>query len=234
MKRGEEELPSPSVFVTALDIQKMIQLRLILLMYFGIWGKVFSWKGLKHQAMEVCGRKYSVEPSNEENSIILERREHPVSDSPQWRGNRIRLEMRHGRALWKTGYGRIPHGRENFSGIYGWHGRYPENSGKKVKRHSCMPKIYYSHKYIDYLYQQRISIRLASRINSWNFFDPRSLSHGRLQAAAYIRQLTDAIRIYAWNPAEYDDEYYRGLNLLPFSPERGFVSLTVIRQVIGF
>lgn len=79
LESEEEELPA-LLFVTALDIQKMIQLRLGLLMYFGIARESVSWKGLS-AGYGSLWTEMQRQAINEENSIILERRELSISDS---------------------------------------------------------------------------------------------------------------------------------------------------------
>ena len=232
LESEEEELPA-LLFVTALDIQKMIQLRLGLLMYFGIARESVSWKGLS-AGYGSLWTEMQRQAINEENSIILERRELSISDS--FNGEESDFEQMLAPITEKLRVMEEFLMGENFPAFM----EDTEDILKileKSKRHSMYAlEIYYSlgNILITFINKKNIRPRLASRIQLMELFDPGSFVTWE-QAAAYIRRLTDAIRDICMETQQNTmmsiTERTKSYCLSHLSED---LSLTVIGQAIGF
>lgn len=232
LESEEEELPA-LLFMTALDIQNMIQLRLGLLMYFGIARESVPWNGLSAGYGNLW-TQMQCQAINEENSIILESKELSISDSfnaeesdfeqmlaPVTEKLRVMQEF-----LLGENFPAFTEDAEDILKIL-----------EKSKRHSMYAlEIYYSlgNILITYINQKNIRPLLASRIQLMELFDPGSFVTWE-QAAQYIRRLTQAIReICAQTQQSTMMSITERTKSYCLSHLGEDLSLTVIGQAIGF
>ena len=232
LESEDKELPA-LLFVSALDIQKMIQLRLGLLMYFGIARESVGWKELCSGYSELW-TEMQRQAINEENSIIMESRELYISDS--FNGEESDFEQ-----MLTPITEKLRMMEEFLSGE-----NFPAFTDLlqdilsilvKAKRHSLYAlEIYYSlgNLLIDYIYKKNIRPQLASSIQLMELFDPGSFVTWE-QAAEYIIRLTSSIQEICMETQQTTmmsiTERTKTYCLSHLSED---LSLPVIGQAIGF
>ena len=232
LESEDKELPA-LLFVSALDIQKMIQLRLGLLMYFGIARESVGWKELCSGYSELW-TEMQRQAINEENSIIMESRELYISDS--FNGEESDFEQ-----MLTPITEKLRMMEEFLSGE-----NFPAFTDLlqdilsilvKAKRHSLYAlEIYYSlgNILIAYINKKNIRPQLASRIQLMELFDPGSFVTWE-QAAEYIIRLTSSIQEICMETQQTTmmsiTERTKTYCLSHLSED---LSLPVIGQAIGF
>lgn len=232
LETEEKELPG-LLFVTVLDIQKMIQLRLGLLMYFGIARESAGWKELCSGYSELWNEMQR-QAINEENSIIMESRELYISDS--FNGEESDFEQMLAPITEKLHMMEELLAGENFPAFT----ELLQDITAiliKAKRHSLYAlEIYYSlgNILITYINKKNIRPQLASRIQLMELFDPGAFVTWE-QAAKYIINLTSSIQEICMETQQTTmmsiTERTKTYCLSHLSED---LSLPVIGQAIGF
>lgn len=232
LETEEKELPG-LLFVTVLDIQKMIQLRLGLLMYFGIARESAGWKELCSGYSELWNEMQR-QAINEENSIIMESRELYISDS--FNGEESDFEQMLAPITEKLHMMEELLAGENFPAFT----ELLQDITAiliKAKRHSLYAlEIYYSlgNILITYINKKNIRPQLASRIQLMELFDPGVFVTWE-QAAEYIINLTSSIQEISMETQQTTmmsiTERTKTYCLSHLSED---LSLPVIGQAIGF
>lgn len=232
LETEEKELPG-LLFVTVLDIQKMIQLRLGLLMYFGIARESAGWKELCSGYSELWNEMQR-QAINEENSIIMESRELYISDS--FNGEESDFEQMLAPITEKLHMMEELLAGENFPAFT----ELLQDITAiliKAKRHSLYAlEIYYSlgNILITYINKKNIRPQLASRIQLMELFDPGVFVTWE-QAAEYIINLTSSIQEICMETQQTTmmsiTERTKTYCLSHLSED---LSLPVIGQAIGF
>lgn len=232
LETEEKQLPG-LLFVTVLDVQKMIQLRLNMLMSFGIAREGVIWSRLSEKYNDLWAemQRQSIDG---ENSIIMESRESGVSDS--FNGEESDFEQMIVPITEKMNVMEELLKSENMEA-------YKEEledilkTLSRAKRHSLYAlEIYYSigNMLITFINKNNIRPQLASRIQLMELFDPGSFTTWE-QAADYIRRLTTAIceicRISSQNTITGITERTKSYILSNLGND---LSLTAIGQEIGF
>lgn len=232
LETEEAQLPG-LLFVTVLDVQKMIQLRLNMLMSFGIAREGVRWNDLSSKYNDLWAEMQR-QSIGSENSIIMESRENGISDS--FNGEESDFEQMVAPITEKMNVMEELLKGENMEA-------YMEDledilkTLAKAKRHSLYAlEIYYSigNMLITFINKNNIRTQLASRIQLMELFDPGSFVTWE-QAADYIRRLTAAIReicmISSQNTITGITEKTKSYILSNIGSD---LSLTAIGQEIGF
>lgn len=231
METEQEQLPE-LLFVTAMDLQKMIQLRLNLTMSFIIASGGTEWRkipGKFARLREEMQRK----SMDQEDSILLENRE---EGKESFNGEESDFSATFLPLTEKMSLLENFLAEENFPEF--------EDSLEEVlealsgfKRHSMYAlEIYYGvgKMFISFINKKNIRPQLASGIRLMELFDPGSFSSWQ-QAADYFRKLTGAIRevcrISNENAVAGISERTKAYILSHLSED---LSLTCIGQAMGF
>lgn len=232
LETEETQLPG-LLFVTVLDVQKMIQSRLNMLMSFGIAREGVLWNALslKYDDLWAEMQRQSV---NSENSIIMESKEIGISDS--FNGEESDFEQM---VVPITEKLNVMEGLLKGENLEAYMEELEDilKTLSKAKRHSMYAlEIYYSigNMLITFINKHNIRPQLASRIQLMELFDPGAFVTWE-QAAEYIRRLTEAIReicrISSQNTITGITEKTKSYILSNLGSD---LSLTAIGQEIGF
>ncbi|MDO4334030.1 MAG: response regulator [Eubacteriales bacterium] len=232
LETEESELPG-LLFVTVLDVQKMIQFRLNMLMSFVIAREGVLWNtlSLKYDDLWAEMQRQSV---NSENSIIMESRENGISDS--FNGEESDFEQM---VVPITEKLNVMEGLLKGENLEAYMEELEDilKTLSKAKRHSMYAlEIYYSiaNMLITFINKHNIRPQLASRIQLMELFDPGSFVTWE-QAAEYIHRLTGTIqeicRISSQNTITGITEKTKSYILSNLGSD---LSLTAIGQEIGF
>jgi two-component system response regulator YesN len=232
LETEDAKLPS-LLFVTVLDIQKMIQVSLKMMLYFGIAGESVSWREL-HNKYNDLWTEMQQQDMNEENSIILENKELNISAS-----------FNEGESYFEHMFVPIKEEiqvmneflvGENFSEFHAALDNILNILGK-AQRHSMYAlEIYYSigNMLIAYINKKNLRMELASGIRLMELFDPGSFETWE-QATEYIRKLTAEIEKVCENSNQNRmvsiTDKTKAYILSHLADD---LSLTVIGQIIGF
>lgn len=190
METEERELGA-LIFVTILEIQKLIAQKLALTMSFCIAQESVRWSGLKQKYGELrsCLRRQSI---SEESSVILENREEPPA--VKFNGEDAKLEQSFGLLTKKLGLWEELLFQESFQEFRaGLEECLAAIAG--ARRHSMYAlELYYSvgRMLISYINRKNIRAELAGRIQLMELFDPGSFCSWE-EAAGYLRALTEAL-----------------------------------------
>lgn len=232
LETEEKELPG-LLFMTILDVQKLICLRLNMMMSFCIAREGVEWDGLSAKYSQLW-EEMQRQSIDSENSIMMESRESGISDSfngeesdfeqlavPITEKMNMMEELLKGEKLETY--------REELEDVL--------QTLSRAKRHSMYAlEIYYSigNMLIAFINKRNIRTQLASRIQLMELFDPGSFVTWE-QAAAYIRRLTATIceicEISSQNTITSITERTKSYILSNLGND---LSLTAIGKEIGF
>lgn len=232
LETGEEEL-SGLLFVTVLDIQKIIQQKLSLQMRFVIAENGVLWKELNRKYNDLW---YEMQGQvlNEDNSVVMENRKEDAAE--KFNGESVEVERIFCALTEKISLLEKILSQENFEDfciVQEEILQVLENS----RRHSMYAlELYYSlgNMLVSYINRKNIRMELASRIQLVELFDPGAFETWK-EAADYIRKLVQVMKelheITDQNTQITINEKIKAYILSHLSEE---LSLTVIGQVMGF
>ena len=232
LETEEKQLPE-LLFVTALDLQKMIQTSLKLKIFFGIAEGATKWNGLSAKFFDLR-EEMQRRSLGEEDSIILENRKEKEGDAFNGEeGNFASVLLP---VSEKMGLLEEFISEENFSEFESLMGEILEILSNS-RRHSMYALEIYNHianLIISFINRKNIRVQLASKIQLMELFDPGSFSSWK-QACEYLKKLTEEIRevcrISNENVITGISEKTKAyiLSHLP-----GDLSLTAVGQAMGF
>lgn len=232
LETEEKQLPE-LLFVTALDLQKMIQTSLKLKISFGIAEGATKWNGLSAKFFDLR-EEMQRRSLGEEDSIILENRKEREGDAFNGEeGNFASVLLP---VSEKMGLLEEFISEENFSEFESLMGEILEILSNS-RRHSMYALEIYNHianLIISFINRKNIRVQLASKIQLMELFDPGSFSSWK-QACEYLKKLTEEIRevcrISNENVITGISEKTKAyiLSHLP-----GDLSLTAVGQAMGF